>query len=460
MKYRDLEEILCVAKSTGADFSEIYLEDRTDTIIKDKNRSIQGATSLHIHGAGIYLLRGTDSVYVYTNDSSKQSLMELAHIAASLLPFAGGGKECGSITFSCQKNPRINPVEIYPQSVSTGEKVRVIKEIERAAYSAGPAILSLDVNYFDASQSVTIANSEGLYTEDTRISTKIRLNGGVTWGNKSCFDFFELVSPQGFEIFRQRDSVGWAQSTIQQMENSLKVRPIKSCVVPVVFEAGDCGVFWHEACGHNLESGAAFGGIFAGKIGQEVASRKITLIDDGSISSMNGSEAMDDEGHPTQKNILIENGILKGFLCDRKGGRMLRCGSTGSGRRQNYTFAPCSRMHNTYLAAGKDDEDEMISSVDKGILVTRLGGGSSGENFSIAVKEGFWIENGKITDRIGKFTLSGPSAQIIHRIDRVGKKVVPDFGGSFCGASSGLVPTTAYGPRFRVSEMSVGGTEQ
>ncbi len=459
MRNVDLEEILCVAKSTGADFSEIYLEDRTDTIIKDKSRSIQGVTSLHIHGAGIYLLRETDSVYVYTNDTSKSALLDLAKTAASLLPFVKKTQENHSIIFSLQKNPNLNPIEIYPRTVSAGQKIKIMKEMEHAAYSAGPVIQNLDVSYFDVTQHVIIANSEGLYTEDTRISTKIRFNGGVNWRGKICYDFFELVSPQGFEMFRQRDYVSWSQNTIRQMEDSLKVRPIKSCVVPVIFEAGDCGVFWHEACGHNLESGAAFGGIFAGKMGQEVASKKITLIDDGSIPGLNGSESMDDEGHSTQKNILIEHGILKSFLCDRKGGRMLGTGSTGSGRRQNYTFAPCSRMHNTYLEAGEDDEKEMISGIDKGILVTRLGGGSSGENFSIAVKEGFLIENGKITDRIGKFTLSGPSAQIIHRIDRVGKNVVKDLGGSFCGASSGLVPTTAYGPRFRVSAMSVGGTE-
>ncbi len=257
LKNIDLEEILCVAKSTGADFSEIYLEDRTDTIIKDKNRSVQGVTSLHIHGAGLYLLRGTDSVYVYTNDTSKQALLELAHTAASLLPFAGKKNVSGSVLFTRQKNPVLNPVEIFPQSVSACEKIKVIKEIERAAYGAEPGIQSLDVNYFDVIQHVTIANSEGLYTEDTRVSAKIRLNGGVNWNGKSCFDFFELVSPQGFEIFRQIDYLGWAQLVICQMEDSLKVRPVKSCIVPVVFEAGDCGVFWHEACGHNLESGAS-----------------------------------------------------------------------------------------------------------------------------------------------------------------------------------------------------------
>ena len=151
---------------------------------------------------------------------------------------------------------------------------------------------------------------------------------------------------------------------------------------------------------------------------------------------------------------------MKGYLCDRKGGRILGCGSTGSGRRQSYTYAPRTRMHNTYLAPGNDDEEEMITSVDKGLFVTKLGGGCSGANFSLAVEDGFWIEKGKLTDRVSGLTLSGSSAEIIQRVDRVGKILIPEKGGSFCGAASGLVPTTAFQPRFRISSMNIGGIQE
>lgn len=335
----ELEQILQRAKSTGADFSELYFEDRSDTIIKNKNRQVQGITSLHIHGVGIYLLKGTASVYVYTNDTSFGSLMELACTAASLIPFAGMNKEQESIVFSHQKTVQPNPIVIHPGTVSAKEKIRIVKEMEAASYGAGPKVHGMSVEYYDNVQNVLIANSEGLYTEDRRVFSRVRLTGAVSWNGKSCFEFNDFARPQGFEAFRESDYVGFARNNILQMEQRLKGKPVKSCMVPVIFEAGDCGTFWHESCGHNLESTVASSGIFAGKIGQKIASSKVTLVDDGAMPGLYGSEAMDDEGHPTQKNVLIEDGIMKGYLCDRRGGRILGCGSTGSGRRQSYTFS-------------------------------------------------------------------------------------------------------------------------
>jgi TldD protein len=173
---------------------------------------------------------------------------------------------------------------------------------------------------------------------------------------------------------------------------------------------------------------------------------------------MYGSESMDDEGSPTRATVLIDKGVLKGCLCGRRGARLLGREPTGSGRRQSYAFAPISRMHNTYLAAGEDDEDEMISSMAEGLLVTELGGGDSGSEFSIEVKDAFWVKNGSISHQVRGITLSGNSLEMMRRVDRVGKRLVPEKGGSFCGAASGLLPTTAFQPRIRISEMNVGGT--
>ena len=185
----------------------------------------------------------------------------------------------------------------------------------------------------------------------------------------------------------------------------------------------------------------------------------MTLVDDGSIPGLYGSEAVDDEGHPTQKNILIENGVLKGYLCDRLNGRRLGLPSTGSGRRQDYTYAPLSRMTNTYLAAGTDDEEEMIRDIDRGLFVTGVGGGSGGREFSIEVTEGWWIENGRLIHPVSGLTLNGKGPDVIKRVDRVGSKMAYDYGG-FCGAGSGLIPTTAFQPRMRITEMAIGGTAE
>jgi TldD protein len=330
-----------------------------------------------------------------------------------------------------------------------------------AAAKGEGGVRSLTANYFDTRQHILVGNSDGLLVEDDRIRTRVRMDATVEVGGESLFEFDDFVGPKGFELF-EGDYEGFARGQVAAMKARLRARPIASCVVPVVIEGGDGGVFWHETCGHPLEAEHLVAGFgeFAGKFGQVVASPKVTLVDDGSLPGMYGSEAVDDEGRPTRRNVLIDKGVLTGCLCGAKGARLLAREQTGSGRRQSYAFAPVSRMHNTYLAAGDDDEDEMISSMAEGLFVTALGGGDSGAEFSIEVKDAFWVKNGQISHQVRGITLSGNSLETLRRVDRVGKKLVPEKGGSFCGAASGLVPTTAFQPRMRISEMSVGGVDR
>ncbi len=321
----------------------------------------------------------------------------------------------------------------------------------------------MNVGYFDTDQHVTILNTDGLYTEDRRTASRLRMSATMEGPDGRLLSrWSDFTKPQGFEAF---DDLGaaetFAKNFLDRLALSLKAEPIRSCTVPVVLEAGACGTLWHECCGHPLEAVAIASGSseFCGLLGQKVASDKVTLVDDGSIPGLYGSEAVDDEGHPTQKNILIENGVLKGYLCDRLNGRRLGLPSTGSGRRQDYTYAPLSRMTNTYLAAGTDDEEEMIRDIDRGLFVTGVGGGSGGREFSIEVTEGWWIENGRLIHPVSGLTLNGKGPDVIKRVDRVGSKMAYDYGG-FCGAGSGLIPTTAFQPRMRITEMAIGGTAE
>lgn len=459
LTHSELSEILQIARSTGGDFAELFFEDRTDTIIKSTDRTIGGVTGLHIYGVGLYVLRGTYSVYVHANDTSFCGLKRLASRAADLMGSVGNSGAAESIRFIQRSLPKPCPVKILPGSVEAAKKVQVLRDAEKAAYSAGPTVRSMNFEYFDNTQHITIVNSEGLYAEDVRTFSRVRLAGTVEYQGNILYDFTDFVKPKGFEAFSEYDIGAFAKETVLGMENRLKARKVKSCVVPVVFEAGNCGVFWHEACGHNLEATSAQNGCFSGKKGQIIASEKVTLIDDGTVPGLCGSEAIDDEGEPTRKNVLIDRGRMVLQLADRKGGRELGTGSTGSGRRQSYSYAPAARMHNTYLAAGQDDDEEMITSIDNGLLVTEMGGGSSGRNFSVAVHYGYWIRDGKLSEPVSGLTLSGSSTELIRRVDRVGKTIRVDEGGGFCGADSGLVQTTNYQPRFRISAMNVGGVE-
>jgi TldD protein len=451
-------KVLQTALSGGGDFAELFFENKDELNIKCSQQVLKGITTVHIFGAGIYLLSGTQSIYVYTNNLSFSGLMDAAQKASELL-HTDKQPVHNQIVFSMQtvKNP--NTVIQYPRTIPHQEKVRVIRETDAAARSAGHSIRQLNVDYFDTDQRILVVNSEGLYAEDRRVTSRLRLQATVEDGTNSHYEWGDFPRPYGFEAFRVKDDyISFAKEFINDIADNMNAVSAPSCVVPVVFEAGSCGTLWHEACGHPLESGAIAtnNSDFVGKLGQKVASSKVTVIDDGSIPGLYGTAGIDDEGHPTQKNVLIENGILKGYLCDRLGGRKLNMPSTGSGRRQGYMFAPAARMTNTYLAAGTDDDDEMISSIDEGLFVKRIGGGNSGREFSVSVAEGYWIKDGKLAHRVKGLTLNARGIDLIKRVDRVGKNIETE-GGGFCGSVSGLVTTTSFQPRMRVSSMTVGG---
>lgn len=452
------QQCLQAALSTGGDFAELFLEDKDELNIKCAQRTVSGVTSVRIHGAGIHLLEGKRSVYVYVSDTAQDSLMWAAQKAAELLSHTKK-EPPARIVFSEKAYATPNPVRQYPSTVPHTQKIAVLREVDSAARSAGPAVRQLNADLFDNDQRITIVNSEGLLTEDRRVSSRIRLQATVEDEGQAHYEWGDYTRPQGFEAFADKaDLAGFAQGFILDIRDAMRAASAPSCVVPVVLEAG-CGTLWHEACGHMLEAIAIAeqSSPFAGRLGEMIASSKVTLVDDGSIPGLYGSSAVDDEGHPTQKNVLIEQGVLRGYLCDRFGGRRIGMPSTGNGRRQSYAFAPTSRMTNTYLDAGEDDEEEMIRSIPEGLFVKRLGGGNSGRTFSIAVSEGYWIKNGQIDRRVKGLNLNGAGADIIRLVDRVGKINRYEDSGGFCGASSGLCAVTSFQPRMRISEMTIGG---
>lgn len=450
-----LNRVLQRAADLGAPFAELFLEDREETNIPCQNGVIAGVRSLHIHGAGLHLIDGKKRVYVYTNDTSEAALMKLAEKGCAML----GAKDPRTRESLSQRSyPTPCPVILYPSAVDTARKVQVLRTAEKAAYAAGPAVRSLSMNFFDTDQRITVANTEGAYTSDRRVTCRVRMQPVVENEKGTYGVFHDLPFAKGFEAFETEETAaGFAHDLIWKFDRIIRADTVKPCTVPVVLAAGGCGTLWHESCGHSLEACAIAGGgsAFAGLIGQKVASERVTLVDDGTLPGQYGSAAIDDEGHPMQRNVLIEKGILKGYMCDRFHGSLIGMASTGSGRRQNYTYAPTARMTNTLLAEGTDDEEEMIRSVPDGLYVTSIGGGFGGAQFSLAVEEGFWIKNGRLDRQVKNLMLTGSGIDVIKRIDRVGKKLEME-GGAFCGAGSGLVPTTTPQPMCRISEMAIG----
>ena len=266
---------------------------------------------------------------------------------------------------------------------------------------------------------------------------------------------------KGLEFFEERtpESIGKEASRIALV--LLEAKDCPSGKMPVIIDNGFGGVIFHEACGHALEASSVSKNqsVFCNKLGQKVASDKVTAIDDGTIPNAWGSQNVDDEGNPQQKRVLIENGILKSYMIDRLNGRRMGLESTSSSRRQSYKFETTSRMTNTYIAAGNDDFDEMFEGIKRGLYAKKMGGGSvnpqTGE-FNFAVLEGYLIEDGKISYPVKGASLIGNGADILFNIDRVGKNL--ERGQGMCGASSGSIPTDVGQPAIRVSQITVGGT--
>ncbi len=261
-------------------------------------------------------------------------------------------------------------------------------------------------------------------------------------------------------LFCGKTAAAEAVKAAKQAVTMLHAEPCPAGVMPVVIDGGFGGVIFHEACGHSLEAAAvAFGNSeFAGKLGQRIASPVVTAVDDGTLPNAWGSLNIDDEGLPTTRLVLIENGILKNYMIDKLNARRMNMAPTGSGRRQDYTFAPTSRMRNTFIAAGSDDEAEIISSCPDGLYARSMGGGSvnpvTGE-FNFAVDEGYLIRGGRIDRPVRGASLIGRGSDILMKIDRVGKNLRLAQG--MCGASSGSVPVNVGQPMIRVTDITVGG---
>jgi TldD protein len=312
----------------------------------------------------------------------------------------------------------------------------------------------------DVDQRVLICNSEGVFAYDRRPRTRINIQAVASDGNQAQTGRRSPGRGCGYELF---DTVDPAELGLQAAKSAVTMLHAVDCpagVFPVVIDGGFGGVIFHEACGHSLEATSVSRGnsVFCGKLGQQIAASCVTAIDDGVMPGEWGTIGVDDEGTPSRRRVLIENGILKSYMVDILGGRRMGMEPTGSSRRQDYTFAPTSRMTNTFIAPGKDDAEEMIRTMGDGLFAASMGGGSvnplTGE-FNFAVNEGYMIRNGKICEPVRGASLVGKGSEIIQNIDMVGSDM--QMGQGMCGSSSGSVPTNVGQPLIRVSQITVGG---
>ena len=458
LKESVIENVLTAALEQCADFGEIYVEQTQNNTISMTNGTVDTALSGRDKGAGIRLFYGNQAVYAYTNDLSEKNLIQTAKTAA--LAMKGKNKTAKIFDFTKHLENNYNVIQKMPDSISKKQKINVMRGASSAAFLYSDIISQTILKYQDIVQNVLIANTMGTFAQDERVRTRMTVESVASSQTEKQSGHFGPGASMGFELFEKIDMEQVARNASRIAVTMLKADVCPSKKMSVVIENGFGGVIFHEACGHGLEATAIArnASVFAGKLGHKIASSIVTAVDDGTIQNAWGSANIDDEGTPTRKNILIENGILKSYLIDKLNGKKMNMDTTGSARRESYKYAPTSRMTNTYIAAGNTKPADIIADTEYGLYAKCMGGGSVDPAtgvFNFAVLEGYMIRNGKIAEPVRGATLIGKGDEILMRIDRVGNNLKSAQG--MCGSISGSIPTNVGQPMIRVSEITVGG---
>ncbi len=453
-------EVLLAALASGGDFAEVFVEDTKQTNIKMVNGLVEDGVSGRDFGIGIRIFQGHQAIYAYTNDASRGNLLQVAADAASAL---SGQRNVAEVSLDRTTVSSRHAIVELPNDTPAAKKVDVMRRAHRTAKGYSDEISQVSIIYGDVQQDVLIANSMGLFVEDQRVRTRLGILAVADKNGEKQSGHYGPGRHMGFELYQDLDIEYYASEAARIAVTMVNADYAPSGKFPVIINNEFGGVIFHEACGHALEATSVAKGtsVFSNKLGEQIASPLVSAVDDGTIPNAWGSQNIDDEGSPTQRNLLIKDGVLKGYLIDSLNGRRMGMESTGSSRRQSYRFAPTSRMTNTFILNGASTPDEIIGNTEYGLFARYMGGGSvnpaTGE-FNFAVNEGYLIRDGKIAKPVRGATLIGRGADILRKIDMVGDNLATGQG--MCGSISGSIPADVGQPMLRVSEITVGGRKE
>ncbi len=455
-----LERVLASALRTGGEFAEVFASDWQGTGVGLDDGRVEQLSTGRSRGAGIRVIRGESTGFAHTADVSEAGLLAAARAAAEAASHGDGGVR----TVALVERPTqvVSPIDVDPGTVGKAAKVELLRRVDEAARSAGSAIAQVSAGYSDGRTRILIANSDGLLARDERTRTLMRVSAVANGDTGMQTGFDSVGHTMGFELFDKISVEEVARTAAHRALTKLKARPAPSGSLPVVIKAGSGGVLFHEACGHGLEADLVSKGasVYRGKVGELVASPLVTLVDDGTMTHEWGAIAIDDEGHPSQYNVLIQDGVLTDYMWDflraRKEGRA----QSGNGRRQSYKDLPMVRMTNTYVLNGEEDPDDIIRDTPHGVYVAHLGGGSVNTatgDFVFGMTEAYMIENGRITEPLREGNLIGNGPQVLRDIDRLGNDFAMGNPGT-CGKDGQGVPVGDGQPTLRVASLTIGGT--
>lgn len=465
LNHQDLFAILGQLAERRLDYGDLYFQSSyheswvlEDSIIKDGSYNID-------QGVGVRAVSGEKTGFAYADQISRLALEQSAQAARTIVRDSGDGKvrTLGAVEYSALYTS-IDPL----QSMSREEKLDILRRVDKAARAADKRVQEVSASLSGVYELILVAATDGTLAADVRPLVRLsvsvlveddgkRERGSSGGGGRFGYDYF-LAAEDG-----EVRTDAWAKEAVRMALVNLSAVAAPAGMLPVVLGAGWPGVLLHEAVGHGLEGDFNRRGtsVFSGHMGELVASELCTVVDDGTIANRRGSLAVDDEGTPGQYNVLIENGILKGYMQDKLNARLMGVAPTGNGRRESYAHLPMPRMTNTYMLAGKSTPQEIIESVDYGIYAPNFGGGqvdiTSGK-FVFSTSEAYLIEKGKVTKAVKGATLIGSGIEAMQQISMVGNDLKLDSGVGVCGKEGQSVPVGVGQPTLKVDNLTVGGT--
>jgi TldD protein len=462
MTSADIERYLSAALSAGGDFADLYFEYQTSTSVSLDESMVKSATQGISVGCGVRVLSGERTGYAYTDDLSQDRILHAAKTAAMI---ASGPAQQPIVGLTDRPSHNLYPVPLPSAEADVLAKVDLVQRADKAARGFDPRIHEVRVSYADELRRILVIGSDGSFAEDAQPLSRMSVfciakseasgsaRGSSGGGGRVALDYFQgEASPEHF-----------AKEAARQAVIQLDARDAPAGEMEVVLGPGWPGILLHEAIGHGLE--ADFNrkktSAFSGLLNQRVASDKCTVVDNGTMPGRRGSLNVDDEGNPTSNTVLIEKGILKGYLADKLSSRLMGIPNTGSGRRESYQHIPMPRMTNTYMLAGQDAPEDIIKSVKYGVYAVNFGGGQvdiTNGKFVFSASEAYMIENGQITSPLKNATLIGNGPDVLTKVSMVGSDLQLDEGVGTCGKDGQSVPVGVGIPTLKIDRMTVGGT--
>ncbi len=455
----------CLPYLTGGDFSDAYLEETSTLSLQWEDNRLDEVVQGRSAGVGLRCLRGEETLYGHVDcrgplsrGLSSEERARLARLARDLFPAPSRRPK----SFSGAVSRRSHGVSVPPEAVPLAEKVKLLERAERAARRLA-GVRQVTVSYGERLKRTAYVDSRGTACEEERTYGVLSVEVAAGRGGLLQTGHESAGGLGGFELFSRDTPEALAETAARRAVAKLSAPPAPLGEMPVVISSAAGGTLIHEAIGHALEADGIQQGTsphFAGKVGRAVANERVSVLDDPTLSGRRGSFFFDDEGTPSERTVLVDKGILKTYLYDRRTARRDRRASNGHGRRESYAHKPIPRMSNTFVAPGRDDPRAVVRSLKRGLLVTRMGGGqvnTATGDFVFEVEEGFWVESGKVKHMVRGASLLGNGAEVLRTIDRVGW----DLGWSIgtCGKEGQGVPVSDGVPTLRIPKLVVGGVK-